>query len=191
MRLANLDTNKSYTYADYYLWDFPERVELIYGKVFIKDPVTYTAHQQMSMKLAIPIHEHLCDGKGEVFAAPFDVRFPHTASLDDKDIITVVQPDICVFCNPDNLDNRGGIGIPDIIAEILIPLNNVVEINNKFNLYEQAGVKEYWIVSPQDNTFLINTLTDGKYVTGRPLASGTLTSTVLPGFSLNLSELFG
>ncbi|PQJ10352.1 hypothetical protein CJD36_010265 [Flavipsychrobacter stenotrophus] len=190
MHLADLDLNQSYTYADYYSWDFPQRVELIYGKAFIKDPVTYTVHQRMSMNLAMPIYAYLKGSKSAIYTAPFDVRLPHGPSRADIDIIHVVQPDLCVICDPNNLDERGGIGVPDIIVEILIPLNNVVELNDKFDLYEEAGVKEYWIVSPQDNTFLVNTLVNGKYVTGRPLVSGILTSSILPEFLLDLSKLF-
>lgn len=118
------------------------------------------------------------------------MRLPRK-SKEDKDIITLVQPDICVICDKGKVDVKGCLGAPDIVVEILSPGNNAVEINNKFDIYEEAGVKEYWIVSPQDNTFMVNTLTDGRYVTSRPMAAGKVfTSAVLPGFSLDLKELF-
>ena len=67
----------------------------------------------------------------------------------------------------------------------------MVELNNKFDIYQQAGIKEYWIVSPQDNTFQVNTLTDGHYLSSPPMAAGKIiTSVVLPGFSIDLAELF-
>lgn len=190
MLLSDLDIEQLYSYADYYGWDFPERVELIDGKVFVKDPITYTTHQQMSIRIAGTIWNYLKQSDLEMYAAPFDVRLP-TISLSDDDILNVVQPDICI-CNKDTLDDRGCLGAPELVIEILSPGNNILEFTLKFDLYESAGVKEYWLVSPQDNTVVINTLANGKYVTARPITSGSvLTSTVLPSFSLDLSELFG
>jgi Uma2 family endonuclease len=116
------------------------------------------------------------------------VRFPGKLK-DDKD--TVLQPDICVVCDPAKLDDKGCTGAPDIVVEILSPGNNAKEMRNKYEVYEQSGVKEYWIVSPQNETFLIYTLHDGKSQSSRPLASGDFaTSPVLPGFSLDLEALF-
>ncbi|MBC7552391.1 MAG: Uma2 family endonuclease, partial [Taibaiella sp.] len=110
---------------------------------------------------------------------------------EDKDIITVVQPDISVICNKAILDFKGCLGAPDIVAEILSPGNNKIELKNKYEIYEEAGVKEYWVVSPQDRTFLIYTLIDGKYVPSRIMVSGdVVTSSVLPGFSLHLQAMF-
>lgn len=190
MILSELDIDKRYSYADYYGWDFPERVELIDGKVFVQDPITYTVHQRMSIKLANPIWKYLKGRAYEIFAAPFDGRFP-TESLADDKIWNVVQPDLCI-CNKAVLDERGCLGAPDIVIEILSPGNSIIELNNKFDLYESAGVKEYWLVSPQDNTVVVNTLQDGKYITARPITSGSvLKSSILPSFSLDLSELFG
>lgn len=190
MTFADLDLNKTYTYADYLKWDFKERVELIMGKLFKMNPAPNNRHQDISMELSGQLWSHVKGGKCKVYTAPFDVRIPRK-STDDKDIITVVQPDICVVCDPAKLDMKGCLGAPDIVVEILSPGNNKLELRNKFDLYESAGVKEYWIVSPQDNTFIVNTLVDGQYVTSRPMTSGSeITSSVLPGFSLALSELF-
>jgi len=126
----------------------------------------------------------------KAFVAPFDVRLPRK-SKEDKDIYTVLQPDVCVVCDTSKYDKRGCIGAPDIVVEILSPGNNAKELKNKFDIYEEAGVQEYWIVSPQNKTFLVNTLVDGHYVTARPMASGDFVTTpVLPGFLLDLKELF-
>ncbi len=126
----------------------------------------------------------------KAFVAPFDVRLP-IKSKEDKDIYTVLQPDVCVVCDTSKYDKRGCVGAPDIVVEILSPSNNEKELKNKFDIYEESGVLEYWIVSPQDRTFLVNRLVDGHYVTSRPLVSGDVVSTnVLPGFELDLKELF-
>jgi Uma2 family endonuclease len=190
MKLADLDLNKVYTYADYYNWGFEERLELIKGYVFM-NYTPNTAHQRVSGALSYHLWSFVKGRKEEVFTAPFDVRFPGSSN-DDKDIITVLQPDICVIRDLSKLDKRGCIGAPDIAVEILSPGNNAKELKNKYEVYEEAGVKEYWIVSPQDNTFVVYTLTDGRYTTSRIMVAGdTVTSAVLPGFSLALEELFG
>ena len=60
----------------------------------------------------------------------------------------MVQPDICVICDIEKLDEKGCIGAPDWIIEILSPGNTRKEMKEKFSLYEENGVKEYWIVDP-------------------------------------------
>ncbi len=191
MKLADLDINKVYTYADYLKWDFKERVELIMGKIFKMSPAPTSKHQRLSMNISGQLWNHLKGSKCQVYTAPFDVRLPRK-SKDDKDIFTVVQPDICEICDENKVDTKGCLGAPDIVVEILSPSNNIVELNNKFDIYEEAGVKEYWIVSPQDNTFQVNTLADGHYVSSPPMAAGKIVSSLaLPNFSIDLQELFG
>lgn len=190
MELANLDLNKTYSYADYLSWDFPERVELISGKVYKMMAAPSSRHQSLCVKLILELGGYMKRTGCKIYTAPFNVRLPRK-SKDDKDIITVVQPDVCVVCDKTKIDEKGCLGAPDVVVEILSPSNNELEINKKFNLYEESGVKEYWIVSPQDNIFLVNILVDGHYITSRPMTSGNIfTSTVLKGFSLDLKELF-
>src|SRR6185312_5849138 len=103
MRFADLDLNKTYTYADYFKWTFKERVEVINGKVFAMGPTPNTLHQvilgNLHLKLGIFLEKNPCS----VFIAPFDVRFIRK-SKDDKDITTVLQPDICVVCDRNKID---------------------------------------------------------------------------------------
>lgn len=75
-------------------------------------------------------------------------------TMTDREIITVVQPDVCVICDPAKIDERGCLGAPDIIVKILSPGNNKKELKNKYEVYEEAGVLEYWIIHPQEKTFL-------------------------------------
>ena len=190
MELANLDLNKVYTYADYYKWKFDERVELIKGYIFKMSPGPNRLHQEISGGISFQLQRFLERSPCKVYTAPFDVRFPRKSKA-DKDIITVLQPDICVVCDRSKLDDRGCIGAPDIVVEVLSPSNNKKELKNKYEIYEEAGVKEYWIVWPYEQTMIVYTLTDGKFVSSPVISGGDiLTSSVLPGFSLNISELF-
>ncbi|NDC40837.1 MAG: Uma2 family endonuclease [Chitinophagia bacterium] len=189
MQLASLNPNLLYSYADYLRWTFEERVELIKGKLF---PMSAPGrvHQKLSGYLFLRLGNHLQGHPCELYAAPFDVRLPRKTK-DDQDITTVLQPDLCVICDPSKLDAKGCLGAPDIVVEILSPSNNVVELKYKYEVYEEAGVKEYWIVSPQDQLFTVYTLIDGKFVPGKQMVAGeTVTSSVLPGFSINLAEMF-
>jgi Uma2 family endonuclease len=190
MVLADLDINKTYTYADYFKWKFEERVELIKGRIFKMSPAPNRRHQRLSGDIYYELRNYLKGKKCEVYVAPFDVRLPRK-SKEDKDIITVLQPDICVICDPSKLDDRGCIGAPDIVVEILAPGNNSKELKNKFEIYEESGISEYWVVSPQDQTFAVYRLEAGSYQSSRLMVAGDIvTSTTLLGFTLNLSELF-
>ncbi len=190
MTLQDLDVNKVYTYADYFKWQFEERVELIKGRIFKMSPAPNRVHQMLAGDVYKAISIYLEDKKCHVYIAPFDVRLPRK-SKDDKDIVTVLQPDICVVCDLSKLDDRGCVGAPDIVIEILSPGNNAKELKNKYEVYEESGVKEYWVVSPQDNTFIIYTLIDGRYDASRLMVAGdVVTSPILPDFSLDLAQLF-
>jgi len=126
----------------------------------------------------------------QVYEAPFDVRFLKLAKKDKK-IHDVVQPDICVICDPEKLDDRGCIGAPDLITEILSPDNSVTELKHKFELYESNDVKEYWVIDPENQNLLIYTLTDGKCTPSPLLTSGDVVESVaVEGFKLDLEEFF-
>jgi Uma2 family endonuclease len=75
----------------------------------------------------------------------------------------VVQPDICVVCDRSKLDEMGCIGAPDLIVEILSPGNNKMDLKNKYEVYEESGVKEYWIIHPNEQTMMVYTLIDKKF----------------------------
>ncbi len=181
-----------YSYADYLTWEMDEMVELIKGKIFKRDIAAPALnHQRISMRLSVQLFNFLKGKTCQVFHAPFDVRLP-VKSRKNQDIDTVVQPDICVVCDPDKLDAAGCIGAPDLVVEILSPGNNKRELKNKFEVYEEAGVTEYWVIHPNEQTLLIYSLIDGKYQASRFFVSGDeITSACLPGFSLDLEDVFG
>lgn len=180
-----------YTYADYLTWQMDEMVELIKGKVFKRDAAEpRMSHQKVSVRLTSVFFNFLQGKSFQVFHAPFDVRLP-VKSKKNQDIDTVVQPDLCVVCDPYKLDDAGCLGAPDLVVEILSPGNNKRELKNKYEVYEEAGVKEYWVIHPNEQTLLIYTLEGGRYQPSRLFISGDVVqSTCIPGFSLNLEVIF-
>jgi len=190
MQLSDLDINKTYTYADYLKWTFDERLELIKGKIFNMSPAPGSIHQFVSGAIFNEFYNYLKNKPCHVMCAPFDVRLIRKSG-DDKDITTVVQPDICVVCDPKKIDAKGCLGSPDIVVEILSPGNNKKELQNKYEVYEEAGVLEYWIIQPLEKTFLKYTLVNGSFQPSRLLTNGDeVTTTILPDFVLNLDEVF-
>ena len=179
-----------YSYADYLTWQLDEMVEIIKGKLFKMTAAPSRLHQKVAGKLYYHLYGFLAGNPCEVYIAPFDVRFSK-ASTKNEDIYTVVQPDICVICDKDKLDEAGCIGAPDLIVEVLSPGNNKKETHHKYEVYQEFGVKEYWIIQPIEQTLMIYTLQNGRYVPSRLKTSGdVVTSSVLPGFSLNLEDFF-
>jgi len=187
----DIDASLTYSYANYLNWLFEERVELIKGKIFKMSPAASRVHQEISRNIFIKIGNFLKGRHCKVYSAPFDVRFPKESKA-DKDVFTVLQPDICVICDKSKLDYRGCIGAPDIVIEILSPGNNKKELLYKYQVYEEFGVKEYWVVSQSDQNILIYTLNDsGKFQPSKIFTlSEKISSSVLPGFELLLDEVF-
>ncbi|MBD3630009.1 Uma2 family endonuclease [Cyclobacterium sp.] len=182
----------NHSYADYLTWQMEEVVELIKGKIFKKAAAApKRIHQRISIKLAAKLYNFLEKKPCQVYNAPFDVRFPKS-SKEDKKIHDVVQPDICVICDPEKLDERGCIGAPDLIVEILSPGNSKTELKHKFELYESNGVGEYWIIHAETRDLLIYSFINGKYKPSRLFTSGDVVeSRVIQGFKLGLEEFFG
>jgi Uma2 family endonuclease len=191
--IKQLDLNGSYTYADYLLWQFSERVELIKGKIFKMSPAPNRIHQEISMSLTSSLLQVLKNQPYKFYAAPFDVRLINfKKSTADNHIITVVQPDLCVICDKTKLDDRGCIGAPDLIIEILSPGNSKKEMDIKYDLYEENKVKEYWIVNPITQTVSVFVLENNKYVGLKPLIiDSTLESQLFPNMKIKVKKIFG
>jgi Uma2 family endonuclease len=191
MQFSDLDLSKTYSYADYLQWTFEDRLELIKGKIFKMTPAPASIHQRLSWRIAGELYSDLKNKPCQAYPAPFDVRLPRKGEYEDKKIFTVVQPDICIICDPSKVDTRGCTGAPDIVLEILSPGNNQKELRNKYEVYEESGVLEYWIISPQDKTFLKYSLVDGHYQPSKLMTIGDIITTpILPDFELNLETVF-
>ena len=183
-----------YTYADYLSWRDDKRREIINGVVYDLFGAPWRAHAKASSSIFVRIWNYAFRRKGkcEVYHAPFDVRIPRNGETADHEIYTVVQPDICVICDPKKLDERGCIGAPDLIVEVQSPSTAKRDLNEKFNLYENAGVKEYWVVFPKDKAITVFLLQEnGKYDKGTTYEyEAQVPVSIFKGLTIDLKELF-
>ena len=187
-RFEDLDLTRQYTYADYLTWRFTERVELLRGWVAKMSPAPNRYHQEISLELTILLKTALRDNPCKLYVAPFDVRLPRTNGGE-----TVVQPDLCIVCDEAKLTEQGCTGAPDWVAEIISPGNSKKELDQKFALYEEVGVKEYWIVHPLDRSILRYVLNDKGAFEGlapRTEDSNAVEFSIFPGLALVGADIF-
>jgi Uma2 family endonuclease len=187
--------NRKYTYADYLAWPEDERIEIIEGvpyytyggPVFEGGPVMQAApamaHQEASIELLRQLLSFLKDKPCKVFHAPFAVRLNA-----DKGDDTALEPDIVVVCDKSKLDSRGCNGAPDLVMEIMSPSTARKDRILKLNKYQQAGVREYWIVDPETKTVqaMVFETGDIKGYTDTDIAPVA----VLPGCEITLQDVF-
>jgi len=152
---------KIYTYADYL--GFPEdaRVELIDGVIYDMSPAPSRKHQKIVVELTTVINNYLKASKKfcEIYTAPFDVVLVEEGQ-DEKQAINVVQPDISIICDKRKLTDKGCVGAPEMIIEVVSEYNPSHDYVRKLNLYNQFKVKEYWIVNPYEESIVIYTYKD-------------------------------
>lgn len=148
-----------YTYADYLEWDCNERYELINGEAVMMAGSTGD-HQLISSELMRQFTAFLYGKLCWVLHAPFDVRLFEKDTDNADKVDTVVQPDLFVLCGKSKRDKRGVKGAPQLVIEILSPSTQVHDCFVKLNLYQQAGVPEYWIIDPESKTVNVLILGD-------------------------------
>ena len=154
-----LSKEKHYTYDDYCQWDDGNRYELIEGIPYMMSPAPITVHQRISGRLHREIADYLKGKTYEIFSAPFDVCLNGLGNDDD----TVIQPDLCVICNPSKIDDKGCNGAPDFVIEILSPSTAKHDCFIKYHLYRSAEVREYWIVDPETKTIQMHIFETNRY----------------------------
>lgn len=160
--ISQLDLNKTYTYADYLTWRFKERVELIKGWIYKMSPAPRRIHQEVEGNLYFYLRRFFEHDSCKIYQSPLDVRLSQKG-FEDQSVETVVQPDVSVICDQSKLDKNGCNGAPDLIIEVLSPSTAKKDFTEKFNLYEENGVKEYWIANPEGRSLQIFYLEKEKY----------------------------
>lgn len=187
-----------YSYADYTSWDDQEHWELINGEAWAMSPAPSRLHQAVLSRIFYALFDHFKEKNCEVYVAPFDVRLPDTPNTktaddtEDTAITTVVQPDISVICDRKKLDDRGCVGAPDLVIEILSPSTAAKDLKIKRILYEQHGVQEYWLLHPTDKIAMLYTLMkDCQYGKARVLdRNDVLTSDQFDQLQIELASVF-
>ena len=179
-----------YTFADALTWKEDERIVIVDGEAFMMAPPS-RGHQKISGELFGQLREYLKGKKCEVYAAPFAVRLFEEDGDRPEDVDTLVEPDISVVCEASKLDDAGCKGAPDLVMEILSPSTTRHDRFTKFNLYQRAGVREYWIVDPLEKTVQVFVLENGRYTAKDFGADGDkMRVNVLDDCVIDLAEVF-
>ena len=190
MEITSLDQldliNGIYSYADYLVWKIKERVELLKGKI-LEMSAPSPIHQEISGNLQGALFVFLKNIKCKLYTAPFDVRFPQKG---ENQVYTVVQPDLCVVCDLEKIDSKGCVGAPDLVVEILSPGNSKKEMKSKFALYQEEGVREYWVVDPERELVFVYVAENKKFKPTIPIADDYVCSTIFPDFKIHTADIF-
>jgi Uma2 family endonuclease len=183
-----LDENKYYTYADYKDWELApgERYEIIHGEAYaMAAPNAY--HQTILVELTRQAANFFFGKPCRVYSAPFDVRLFYEEDESDD---TVVQPDLSVVCDEKKRGKEGCHGAPDLVVEILSPSNTAIEMERKFNLYREAGVREYWVVDPENKRVKSYIFRDGQIFTRTFGQKEKAPMEIFSGFEIELEPVF-
>ena len=177
--------NEKLTYQDYLNTPDDVRYELIDGELIVMEPAPTTPHQSVSMNLSTLLWPFVRrHGLGKVFAAPTDVYLSET---------NVVQPDVLFVSAARTaiITERNVHGAPDLVVEIASPSTGQRDRGVKLELYARYGVTEYWLIDPAAETVETLRLENGQFVaTGRYGRTETLTTPLLPGLAIDLTEVF-
>jgi len=181
----------NYSFADYLTWSEDERWEIIDGIAYLQSAPS-PIHQEISGGLFAQFYNYLSDKPCKVYHAPFCVKLMTDDVKTNEDIKKVVEPDITIVCDQSKIDDKGYNGAPDMIVEIISPASIKMDKFIKFNKYEKAGVKEYWIVEPEGKLVSVFTLQgDQRY--GRPdiyTEDDKIKVAIFPDLVVNLKPIF-
>ena len=187
-------TLNRYSYADYLTWLDDKTREIINGVVKLMPFSVTSTHAELSAKILCKLMIHIEKRKGrcKVYHAPFDVRLPKNGETADDKIYTILQPDVCVVCDLSKLDEKGCLGAPDLVVEVQSPSTARYDLTKKFHVYEEAGVREYWVVFSKKVLITVFHLQEnGKFDEGTVFKiNNKVTSRVLEGLEIDMEKLF-
>lgn len=139
-----------YTVEDYLAWPEEERIELIDGVIYdMAAPID--VHQIITGRVFAAFLDYIMKNKGECVpvVSPIDVQL-------DQDNKTMVQPDVIIVCDRNKFQNGRIFGAPDLVAEVLFPSTRRKDMTKKLQKYQNAGVREYWMVDPKDRRVTVH-----------------------------------
>jgi Uma2 family endonuclease len=182
---------EEYSYADYLTWPEGERWEIIDGIPYMQAAPS-PAHQLISGELYRQLANYLQNKTCKAYPAPFCVRLTKGDEKKNEDIKKVVEPDISIVCDQSKIDEKGCNGAPDMIVEVISPSSVKMDRFIKFNKYEKAGVKEYWIVEPEAKLVSVFVLQENQRY-GRPdiyTDTENIKVSILPDLVVDLKLVF-
>jgi Uma2 family endonuclease len=144
-------------------------------------------HQSILSALTGEFYIRLKGKPCKAYPGPLDVRLFYEEDESDD---TVVQPDLSVICDKERRGPEGGRGAPDLTVEILSPSNTTGEMSRKFNLYRDAGVREYWVVSPEEKSLLVHRFDNDQISTRVYYSTDTVQVGIFPGLEIPLEPVF-
>ena len=172
------------THTSKQYWNLPEgqRAELIDGHLYAMAPPG-RIHQKLEGELYYIIKDYIKSNNGscDIYPAPFAVNL----DAEDKNW---VEPDISVICDKEKITERGCVGAPDLIIEVVSPSTRKADYCTKYMLYAESGVKEYWIVDPKRQTTMIYRFMEDFAPVIYPFAAET-ESAVLPGLLVCIRKM--
>ncbi len=185
------DLSGEYTASDYLRWRFEGYVELIKGKIFKMSPAPADPHQALSGELSFLFYGYLKGHICSLRTAPYDVYLVKEGE-GFKQTRNIVQPDMAIICDKQKITYRGCVGSPDFVLEILSPSTRKKDLTLKMDLYEEYGVKEYWVVSIPERLFIINRLdANGKYANQKTYTEGAVIAPKdFPQLKVDITNLF-
>lgn len=180
-----------YTFADCLAWDESKHIEIINGEAIVM-LTPLRVHQEILGELSRQLANFLDGKRAEVFFAPFAVRLFEKNGDPPESVDTMVLPDISVICDHNKLDEYGCKGAPDTVVEILSPSTQRHDQLVKLRLYQQAGVREYWIVDPENQTVRVMLIDeDGRFQPQEVYGCGDLAKVnTLDGCFIELAKVF-
>lgn len=180
-----------FTFADILTWDEGEHIEIINGEALMMATPS-RIHQEICFEIGRQLGNYLEGKQCKVYPAPFGVRLFEQDGDRPEDVDTMVEPDISVVCDRSKLDKHGCKGAPDMIVEVLSPSTQRHDQLVKLNLYQRAGVREYWIVDPENKTVRVLLQTgDGSLRTHEVYSQVDVAKVnVLDGCFIELSKVF-
>ena len=178
--------HRIYTYADFITWPDDIRAEIVDG-IVCPMPPPRIRHQDVVLEIAAQIKARLKKTPHKVYVAPVAVRlFPR---MDGSDT-TVFEPDIIVVKDTSMVGENSIAGVPDMLVEVLSPSTAHYDRTVKYGFYQKAGVKEYWIVDPDEKLVDVFLLQNGRYAKNTYMRDETVVLTVFPHCMIDLRTVF-
>ncbi len=178
-----METKIKYNYQDYLQLPEDKRYEIIDGDLFMVPSPNENHQRTLSNIFYIFSHYVRENDTGIVYCAPFDIIFS------EEDI---VQPDIIFISNENKkiITKENIRGAPDLLVEILSPSTSKRDIGIKKKLYARNGVKEYWIVDPENEIVEVFRLCGKEYQSKKYHKKDRLGSIVIKDLDFEVKEIF-